>query len=481
MSTVSNPPTKGLGPTETDPARDIAAFVSRTRFEDVPPEVVERLKKSILDVLGCAVYGIGNQAPQAVLRYAQRRGGTESSIFCRGGSASAFDAALVNGTYVLSTNFGEGFTRCMVHPGSSTIPALLAVGQRERASGRELLTAAAVAYDLLVRLGMTMGQGFVLKQGLFQPSVLGTFAAAAAVGRLLGYGAEQIGTLLGVAACHTPSPLMKGARTLVSDTFEGYAGALGVLCADLVAAGITGPVEWVAPWYTAMVSEYDLAPLTDRLGDYWYTSSGGLRVKTRPIMAMASPVIEALAQMLEHDRVDHGAIDEIVAESSGRIEIGRIYRPATVEAMRASIPFLVAAALVYQDRFRADPYLTSFITDDLLGDSTVAQLADRVRLVKNDEFDYNLERATPSADGSSYIKFEGRVTIRFRDGPERAQYADLFALGTGNMSRDRMAGKFRAVSAGVMPEQRIEDVIATVWRLDELDDVSELVALMSEW
>jgi 2-methylcitrate dehydratase PrpD len=414
-----------------------------------------------------------------MLKYARAHdSSTESSILFGGGKVSAFNAALVNGTYILSTNMGEGFTRCMVHPASSLLPALLAVAQRERSSGRDLLAAAALAYDFLIRLGMTMRPSFVLEQGLFQPSVLGTFASAAAVARLRGFGPDKIAHALGIAACHTPSSIMKGGRASIADSFEGYAAALGVMSADMVAAGVTGPKTWVEPWYTAIVRDHDLTQLNDRLGTYWYTSSGGLRVKTRPVMAMAGPVIEAVSQFLRSGNIDHREIAEVVVESSARIELNRIYRPTTIGQARQSIPLLVAASFVYADRFRADPYFTRFVSEDLLTDSEVAQFGDKVKLVTDPVMDYNLEHAQPKEDGSGYIKLEARVTLRFRDGTERSEYADLFALGTGNMSRELMADKFRAVTKENLPTATAEKVIETVWGLDGLADVSDLVALV---
>src|SRR3546814_16377284 len=77
------------------------------------------------------------------------------------------------------------------------------------------------------------------------------------------------------------------------------------------------------------------------------------------------------------------------------------------------------------------------------------------------------------------MMFEARVTVTLQDGTVNSEYADMFALGTGRMSRDEVADKFRDATKKIIAADRAEKIIETVWSLDEVDDVSELLALMA--
>src|SRR3546814_1718128 len=101
------------------------------------------------------------------------------------------------------------------------------------------------------------------------------------------------------------------------------------------------------------------------MGDFWHVSSGGTRIKTRPVMGMAQTTMQSMAQMVANKQIDHRDIKHIKVESSNRIELGRIYHPTDIVSARAGIPFLAAAALVRPEAFRADKYMTSFLTHEV--------------------------------------------------------------------------------------------------------------------
>jgi 2-methylcitrate dehydratase PrpD len=216
------------------------------------------------------------------------------------------------------------------------------------------------------------------------------------------------------------------------------------------------------------------------LGQYWHLTSGGLRVKTRPVMAMAQPTTWAMYDLLSKHEFALEDVKSVRVESSKRIRLGDIRPPTSTVAARMSIPFLVAAALVHREDYLADPYLTKFITPELLNDSRVAELSDQVELVANDEFDFNLEHATPSTDSNHYMKFEARVTVTLNDGRQLVQYKDVFAEGTGAMSRERLENKFRALTEGKLSEKQASKIVAAVWHLEDLRDVGDLARMTSE-
>ena len=98
-----------------------------------------------------------------------RQGGDpEATVVCGGRKLSAHNAALINGTYAHSTELFESFTRAMVHPGDVVIPAVMAVAERD-VSGASVVAAIAVGYEILSRIGLSVGLPWLLDQGFHTP------------------------------------------------------------------------------------------------------------------------------------------------------------------------------------------------------------------------------------------------------------------------------------------------------------------------
>lgn len=460
---------------QLDHSSRVTSFIAGTGPADLPPDAVERAKRSILDLLGCAAFGRSAESVEPALRYiTRRRSAGDSTIFFGGGKASAEDAALINGSYVHSTEMSETFTRALAHPGNTVIPALLAVAERERLSGRAVLTGTAVGYELLIRLGLAAGPDLVLSQGLHPPATLGTFGATAAVATMLGLDEAETASAMGIAACSVPSQLIVAMyrHSTVKDLFQAYAASIGVFAAGLAAEGMTGPSDWLEAWTAAIPRVMDLDRVTDRLGEFWHLSSGGLHFKLLPVMAMAAPSLGALRHIHETDpELDPTKIDDILIESSGRIELGRIDFPTTMVSARGSLPFLAAAALLDRERFLDDRYFLSFLRPELLTDPAVRELAGRVRLRVDPEFDHNMEVAWP-------MKFEARVTVRLTDGRTLVGYHDTWPA-TSTMSYADVADKFRAISAGRLSAGRADEIVAAVSELDTASDITGLVSLLA--
>lgn len=481
MTTVDTTAETATEKTTAELGEAFTSFAVGQNTDSVPAPVIERVKHSILDVLGCALYGRPDPTVRPAHEHLTRTDrGSEATLFGSTRKLSVGNAALLNSTYIHTTELAEGFTRALVHPSTIVVPAVFAAAERDGRSGADVLVATSVAYELLIRLGMSVGPPLVLEQGLHPPATMGPFATTAALANLAGMDQATAANALGIIACSVPTTLIAAAydHATVKDLFQGLGSAASLQAADLAAAGLTGVHDWLGSWYRAIPRHYDLTPIGTDLGTYWHTSSGGLRVKTRPVMAMAQPTTASLYKLLRERAVDVETITDVLVESSNRIELGRIYHPATVVSARASIPFLVAAALCEPERFTEDKYLLSFIEERQLTDPKVNALQDRVRLAVDPEFDHNLEKATPNAEGP-YMKFEARVTITTADGEKIVTYEDMFSLGTGNMTREMTADKFLAVTANALAPETARAVVDAVWRLEEAERVDDLIALLA--
>ena len=165
----------------------VAEYAASTRIESIPADVQERAKQIIFDELACACFGRRSPAGDLTARYAATIGGSaESRILGTGLLAPAPYAALANG----SAGHGEEVDGAHVvggHPGATVVPAAMAMAERQRATGADLINAVVLGYDVGTRMVGACGGVFLAKQRLHLHSdFLYALGAATAAARLMG-------------------------------------------------------------------------------------------------------------------------------------------------------------------------------------------------------------------------------------------------------------------------------------------------------
>lgn len=456
-----------LGCTETTDR--IARFVAETTIDELPPQVVDRAKRSVLDLLGVAIYGARSESAKTYLAYVAQQGGSpDATVICGGRKLTAYNAALINATYGHSTELFESYTRAMVHPGNVVIPAALAVAERDGRSGAAVIVATVVGFELLSRVGLSVGFPLLLEQGFHTPGALGGFGATAACANLEALGAEQAADALGIAACYVPTAMnaaMRGAT--IKELFEGTAAATGVMAADLARLGITGVRDWDEHWYRALPRTHDRSELVDGLGTNWRIESGGLHFKERAVMAVGQPVLDACETLLRKHVIDPRAINTIRLRSSRRILIGGSRHPDSMLSAITSAPFLAAFAFEHQQEFLDDPHFIRCLTPEGFDDEHVIRLAESVTVEVDEQIDWDFESGTPQ-------RFAAHVSVELADGTVYEQYADIWPATSG-MTFDDVARKFRGVVRDFVTPEEAEHIITEVGRLQEMEDMSDFL------
>lgn len=165
----------------------IAEYAASTDIRSIPASVTERAKQVIFDELACACFGRRTAAGDLAARYAAAIGGAaESRIFGTGLRVPAAYAGLANGT----AGHGEEVDGTHVaggHPGATIVHAAMAIAERQRASGADLINAVVLGYDVGVRIVNACGGVFVASQrDRLRLDFLYAIGAAAGAGRILG-------------------------------------------------------------------------------------------------------------------------------------------------------------------------------------------------------------------------------------------------------------------------------------------------------
>ena len=227
-------------------SRLFSKVMYETTYEDLEQVLIDRMKIRIADSIGVTVagrYGVGNEMVYSLLTEYGGRG--EASVYNLGGKIPAANAAFFNSLQMRSNDFepchadGKSPKGHPAHITSSLFPAAFAVGERENASGKDIMTAIAVGDDLGARLSAAIGFN---TNGLFDSNgTLNGMAAAACSAKLSGLDEEKIHHTLGIALNTLGGPMASTMEHSWLFKFPNANSARnGVFAADMARHGFTG-------------------------------------------------------------------------------------------------------------------------------------------------------------------------------------------------------------------------------------------------
>jgi 2-methylcitrate dehydratase PrpD len=424
----------------------VAEYAARCRYEDIPPDVVERAKQCIADTIATVIFGYDLPWSRIVVAFAQKNGaGGKSRILGPGGAAvHAPAAALANGALAHAFEMDNlTWPSTGVHPGATLLAPGLAVAQERGGSGRALIAAFVAGAEAMIRIGRAThhsneGRGF------HAPGTTGPFGAAIACGKLMGLDAERMRNALGVAgslSCGLMEFARSGTGAMVKRLHLGRAAESGVLAASLAADGFTGPVSVLEGEFGFLRvfcgEEYDAAELTRGLGESYATRS--IVLKRFPCHITAHTSVQAILDL----RAEHGYAGKDVAAihiagNDKMAGVNNIRSPADIMMAQYSIPFCVALA------HARDPRDPRSFDDTALADPQIRSLAERVTIT------IGKDRPTPLAAVVTVTLKDGRVLTRsvadFKGTPERpldrAELEEKFLLLTRHCTADDMGRMF---------------------------------------
>ena len=425
---------------------ELADYAASCRYEDIPPDVVDRAKQCITDTIAAVIFGYDLPWSRMVVAFAAKNGaGGNSRILGLGAPrVNAPAAALANGALAHAFEMDNlTWPSTGVHPGATLLTSGLAVAQERGIGGRELITAFVAGAEVMIRIGRATkhsneGRGF------HAPGTTGPFGAAIACGRLMGFDTERMRNALGIAgslACGLLEFARAGNGAMVKRLHLGRAAESGVLAASLADEGFSGPASVLEGEFGFLRvfcgGEFDPHELTDGLGDTYATRS--IMLKRFPCHITAHTSVQAILDL----RTEHGyaAADVASIHIAGNDKMARVNNiasPADIMMAQYSIPFCVALAHVRDPR---DP--RSF-DESALREPQIRSLAERVTIT------IAKERPTPLAALVTVKLKDGRVLTRcvadFKGTPaqplDQGELREKFLLLTRHCSGEYMGDIF---------------------------------------
>jgi 2-methylcitrate dehydratase PrpD len=451
----------GAAPLGTNITRDLAAFIARFRYEDLPEDAVHESRRSVLDWLGGTLAGSRHPTLGKLLPVLEAVSGKpQASVLGRGMQLGLMEAALANGQagHVLDyddTHMGG----VVLHASSPILASVLALAERQgndqAFDGRALICAHVAGFEGGVRAGQSAPNHH--DGGWHLTGTLGSIAAGAACAKLLGLDAKQMTYAIGIAAAQSAG-MQQHRGTMCKSFHAGKAASNGVLAALLAQQGFDSSEETIegkrgfARIYSKVATP---EVVLDQLGQRWEITRNGH--KPYACGVVLHPILDAMVALGEERALKPEEIRKVeVRCHEMAVRITGLGDPST--GLQSKFSIYHAAAVAYLDRVAA---IAQF-TDARAAAPDVLTLRGRIE-VKVDE---------------GFAKDEAHATIVTASG-ERIEVHIPHASGqVGNPMSDRaIENKFLANAAPVSGEERARQIAATVWKLDALGDVRDLIRL----
>lgn len=459
------------GPAENPATRGIADFVANLQYEQIPEEVRQRVKRLILDALGCGLFGANLQWSRILQ---DRLGALDTTRTCAvwgtGRKLSAPHAALVNGTQVQGFELDDTHLLGILHCGSVILPPLVSIVEgRPGMSGREFLTAAVAGYEVGPRVGICMGNEHIA-QGWHSGATAGVFAAAASAARGLKLDVDKTVHALGIAGTQASGLMAAQFGSMVKRMHSGRAAQSGLYGAQFADAGFTGIVNVFESEYggfcttfSRSTDRFKIGELTAGYGEVWQAM--GVRLKFYSCVGSNHTALD-LVREFRADRpftADEVAKVVVYGPQATVEHSGWKYVPQGFTAAQMNLSFCVATELIEGDCF-VDQF-----TEEKLTDPVRMALAEKIEVIHDPSI---------TARGPKFRQML-RLEVHLKDGTKMERTREIGRHKVEFGSDAEVVGKFEKLASRVLPKAQVDELCDCVLNLEKMDDAGKLARLLA--
>lgn len=457
--------TDAPGPETVSPVmRTISEHVASAIDTELPPPIAEAARLHLLDTVSAMISGSQLLPGRRAIAYVRTLGGTPES--CVPGSdliTNAVNAALTGGMLAHADETDDTHPATIVHPGCSTVPAALAIAERQRASGAALLRAVVLGYDVATRLVLALRPYDFSPAGHSNSAFGGTFGAAAASAALLRLTAEQVRYVFAYAA-HEAGGLSNFSRDQQhiekAFVFGGLPARNGVTAATMIASGMTGIDDTFSGdrnFFFAYSAQADPAALVRGLGQTYAITE--TTIKRWSVGAPIQAPLDSLSYLMKANGVKAGDVEKVVV----RVSHQGVHSTNNSTMPDVNMQQMVAVMLL-------DGTVTMHTATDAarMQDPAVVALRRRVELVADDD----LDRALPSQQAVVELTLtDGRVV--------REHTRDVRGTAANPMTAEDIEDKASGLLVPVVGRLRARALIDALRRLESIADVRTLRPLLA--
>ena len=458
-------------------SRTLARYVSSLEYEALPPQVVDKIKASVLHALVVSIVGMdtthGRAAVELVREEESKPDG--ATILAAGGRATRCGAAFANSKLMHATNQSDSY-RMLTHPGPCVIPAALASAELSGDTGQQLLTALAAGYEVESRIAGDFIPS-VQARGFRSSPLFGTLGAAVATGKLLGLTEDQMVTALALACTFTAGtnegPRSGGREMMFHEPQATRSGIMAALLARENVQGSETSLEGDAGFYNAFTGnnrgelsyvfqgphQVSFDPVTAELGQRWELMH--VVPKIYPTAGYNCPVIELMT--------DIRAAHELPPEEIQQITVDMNWLETTYPS----------PAFPNQTRTSPGVGSTHYFTAYTCVHGSYPPLRQRIEAGEASPGDesvvMDLLRRTEVIGHQDRPAFSPRITVQMKGGTTyEGEYQGRELEWDLDTESRRIGALFENMT---WPAEKLNALLETVSRLDEQPNVAGLIGL----
>lgn len=440
----------------------IARFIVKTKDEEVPPEALLTARDAAFDCVGVALAGAAQPLGKMMLEMTREEGGNPEATVIGGGlRTSPTMAALANGTLAHALDYDD--MGSFGHPSVALLPPVLALGEKLGASGREVLNAYVIGFEVAANLSAA-SHYVQTERGFHSTAFFGTMGATAAAAKLLKLDVEQTVMALGIAGS-MPAGVVQNFGTMVKPLHAGMAARNGVLAALLAKKGYMGTdsiFESKVGFFSTYVGDgnYDLGKAVNGLGNP-FCLQDKLVVKKYPCCGTNHSALDSILSLMREESLSFEDIAQVTVEGLPYLSHVLLYpQPKQGINGKFSIHYNVAAAIL-DGKVAIDSH-----SDQMLHRPLVKEALAKVHVEVQSRWDPRYA-AAPA---------ETPVTLRLKDGRVLTRSTNRHTMhGTAKdpLSRDELVGKFES-NAGLTLAPNAVRRAADLWlHVDEVPNIRQ--------
>ncbi|NWG01809.1 MAG: MmgE/PrpD family protein [Syntrophaceae bacterium] len=448
--------------------QELTTYCHELKFRQLPEEVVDRVKYLFLDFIGVACRGSQEDSSKSIYRFIREMNGRKcgGAVIGTRERAPFIYAALANGVSSHAIEMDDVNNEASLHPGVVVFPSALAMSEWMGATGKQLIEAVVLGYEVMVRLGKGLGAQNSYQRGFHPTGTCGSFGSSATASKLLGLGKKGMLNALGIAGSQAAGSMEYLAQGAWTKRFHpGWAALSGMVAALLAQKGFRGPssiIEGRDGFLHAYSNGADSSRVLEGLGSGFEI----LRTSVKPYgcCRYMQPPIDAILKMVKDNDLQPEEVEKIkvgILRAGAHLiaePLEEKYRPQSIVDAQFSMPFGAAVAVLYRRAGLREFCLSKIRSEE------VKQMMRRVEC----EVDPDLEKTFPKQWGAT-------AEILTKDGKNYSTKVEFCRGDPENpLSWEEMIEKFRDLSGHFLTKERQSKIVNEVRRLEEIKDLRKL-------
>lgn len=441
------------------PSAACAEFAADLSYDSIPPEALDLIRRDILDWTGCALAGSRDRAAVPIQKTAELLGGkAEASVFGNRDKTDLRTAAMENGYFGHIFEMDDVDRESISHPATVVMPGAMALGEWQKKTGREVLTAIVAGFEVMLRIGTAITPAHYAIW--HTTSTAGVFGAAAASGRMLGLTNQQMQWALGNAgtlACGLWQFNPDGAMSKF--LHAGNAAGNGILVSLMAQNGFSGAthiLEGKQGFFAGYARQSVNFDLFRDFGRVWRSAS--VSFKPYPCCRHTHSAIDAALSIREQlTRHPGDPIRHLTVHTYGTaLSIAGKTAPATGRDAKFSISYCVASTIL-----RGTPVEASFAAD-AVSDPAVSGLLSCTDVIDD-----------PSLDAMVPKNWPCRIEAELGSGEIlTAQVKAPKGDPENRVSWEECEMKFRTMTLDILDDAQVKAIVDLAKHFDDIPDFS---------